>query len=145
MEVSIRFASSLFVLIMLYVRYSSGQSYPAASNIKLLGYVRSTCTTIGVAGPEESPMHFQKEIIFNNGVPSAPDDHEFGNKMNGGRKMMIQSKKHMELVFLDEEDRQGILKPKISTSHRRLKAKRADVIAFNSDYHVPRPHPPKNN
>lgn len=32
-----------------------------------------------------------------------------------------------------------------TTRPRRLKAKMADFIAFNADYHVPRPHPPKNN
>ena len=30
-------------------------------------------------------------------------------------------------------------------NHRLLKAKMADFIAFNADYNVPRPHPPKNN
>lgn len=30
-------------------------------------------------------------------------------------------------------------------SRRRLKVNMSGFIAFNADYHVPKPHPPKNN
>ncbi|PON36165.1 hypothetical protein PanWU01x14_330540 [Parasponia andersonii] len=149
MELSIRFSSSIVVLIMLYLRYSSAQTHPGVLDRKV-GPVGSTT---GVVAPEGSPMSYGKEIYY--GVPTSP--------RHGGSKMK-QLKRLLGMVLVKEEgidggdnhtnknniSGEGILNHversrRITMSPRRLKAKMADFIAFNADYHVPRPHPPKNN
>ncbi|PON84348.1 hypothetical protein TorRG33x02_198080 [Trema orientale] len=154
MELSIRFSSSIVVLIMLYLRYSNAQTDPDVSDRKV-GPIGSTT---GVVAAEGSPMSYGKEIY--DGVPTSPED---GNKRHGGSKMK-QLKRLLGMVLVKEEgidggdnhtnknniSGEGILNHvecnrRITRSPRRLKAKMADFIAFNADYHVPRPHPPKNN
>lgn len=105
-------------------------------------------------------MYFNLQEIYD-GVPTAPKD---GNKRHGGRKMM-QFKRLLGMVLVKEEGNinggdnhveknkisgEGILNHHVECSRRnmsprRLKAKMTDFIAFNADYHVPEPHPPKNN
>lgn len=76
-----------------------------------------------------------------NGVPTMADA---GSKRHcGGRKMMVE---RVLPMVEDQEHFVGDCNLKsTSTRRRRLKAKMTDFRAFNADYHVPRPHPPKNN
>ncbi|EXB28902.1 hypothetical protein L484_012661 [Morus notabilis] len=141
---SLRFIRSLLVLTMLYhIRYcSSTTKYYQAFNIIVVP---------GPSGSTKGSANINSEKETYNGVPTMAD---VGNNRHGGRKMMVERVLPMveEEHFVGDCDirEKGILNVKCnlkstSTRRRRLKAKMADFIAFNADYHVPRPHPPKNN
>ncbi|EXC44577.1 hypothetical protein L484_000211 [Morus notabilis] len=145
--VSLRFISSLLVLTMLYrIRYCSATTkyYQAFSKIAVPD--PSGSTKVGAEG--SANINSEKKTY--NGVQTMAD---VGNKRRRGRKMMVER----VLPMLEEEHFVGdyehfyrILNVKCnlkstSTRRRRLKAKMTDFRAFNADYHVPRPHPPKNN
>lgn len=103
--------------------------------------------------------------IFGNGVPAA----EVRNTRLGGRKMMLKrtmGRKMVEadagcrgasqisgafLVAENSTDHKGKRKLKGESKfsnrspHPVVKVKVGGFVAFNADYHVPKPHPPKNN
>ncbi|XP_060206525.1 uncharacterized protein LOC132634268 [Lycium barbarum] len=106
----------------------------------------------------------EKEVL--DGVPAAA---EFTNGREGGRKMMLERKnikKNMKQVEATEEadsknsgasaihsvgnlnfKGQGKLRElsgRSSSSHS-VKANTGSFVALNADYHMARPHPPKNN
>lgn len=96
-------------------------------------------------------------------------DNDVGNPI-GGKKMMLKrllemveeegiegrdSRTSGESVVMTGKDHRRnkgiseiegkLLRYTSSTRRRGLKAKMSGLIAFNADYHVPKPHPPKNN
>lgn len=98
--------------------------------------------------------------IFGNGVPAA----EVKSTRVGGRKMMLKAALGKEMVeaesgyggshFVGNCNHKGKgmlnVEGKFSNrspdhGHPAVKVKMGGFIAFNADYHVPKPHPPKNN
>ncbi|WMV21667.1 hypothetical protein MTR67_015052 [Solanum verrucosum] len=103
-------------------------------------------------------LKFQEVL---DGVPAAA---EFSNVKMGGRKMMIEKKEDMKEVKKAESSGaasasihsignlkyhkgQGKLRKMsgISSKSHSMKANRGSFVALNADYHMARPHPPKNN
>ncbi|KAK4350385.1 hypothetical protein RND71_029698 [Anisodus tanguticus] len=110
-------------------------------------------------------LSVEKEVL--DGVPAAA---ELTNGRVGGRKMMIERtnlKKNMKQLEADSKNSSGAsadsvgnlkyhkgqgklrvmstkLSGKSSSSHL-VKANTGSFVALNADYHMARPHPPKNN
>lgn len=93
-------------------------------------------------------------------------DHEVSCPLIlAGRKMMLNRKEGIDQdrysrtsgVLVSEGNGQSHRRNKViskmksklryykSGRRRGLKVKMSGFIAFNADYHVPKPHPPKNN
>ncbi|KAH0703445.1 uncharacterized protein [Solanum tuberosum] len=105
-----------------------------------------------------SHLSVKKEVL--DGVPAAA---EFSNGKMGGRKMMIEIQKDMKEV--KKADSSGAASASIhsvgnikyhkgegklremsgiSSKSHSMKANRGSFVALNADYHMARPHPPKN-
>ncbi|KAK4735464.1 hypothetical protein R3W88_009725 [Solanum pinnatisectum] len=106
-----------------------------------------------------SHLSVKKEVL--DGVPAAA---EFSNGKMGGRKMMIEKKEGMKEVKkvdssgaasasvhsvgnIKYQKGQGKLREMrgISSKSHSMKANTGSFVALNADYHMARPHPPKNN
>ncbi|KAF3437995.1 hypothetical protein FNV43_RR20751 [Rhamnella rubrinervis] len=157
--VSIRLTSFVFLLLLLHARHSIALTHQEPIMDDKNG--GGLAVVAGV-----SPSNFEKEIY--NGVP-AMADNDVGKPRIGGRKMRLKrlmgmveeegiegrdSKTSGEPVVNGKSHRmnKGIseIESKVrhtssSTRGRGLKVKMSGFIAFNADYHVPKPHPPKNN
>ncbi|ONI08989.1 hypothetical protein PRUPE_5G210900 [Prunus persica] len=99
---------------------------------------------IGRPIPRRSPVNVEKEIY--DGVPAAMDEVEC-TRIIGGRKMSMPKRIS---GMINEEGFNNIGRERRfirSTSSRRprMKFKIEGFIPLNADYHVPKPHPPKNN
>lgn len=61
----------------------------------------------------------------------------------GGRKMMPE--RNLGMVKEEVLKSNGKRSLRSSSSSGRVKVKISGFIPFSADYHVPKPHPPKNN
>ncbi|KAM1477991.1 hypothetical protein TB2_039204 [Malus domestica] len=86
-----------------------------------------------------SLVDVEKEIY--DGVPTAVKEVE-GTRILG-RKMVPE--RNLGMVREEVLKSNGERRLRSTSSRGHMKVKIAGFIPFNADYHVPKPHPPKNN
>ncbi|PQM39046.1 hypothetical protein Pyn_23422 [Prunus yedoensis var. nudiflora] len=96
---------------------------------------------IGRPIPRRSPVNGEKEIY--DGVPAAMDEVE-RTRIIGGRKMSMPEMINEE-GFNNIGRERRFIRSTSNLRRRQMKVKIDGFIPLNADYHVPKPHPPKNN
>lgn len=94
-------------------------------------------------------MYFIQEKMVDIGAPAVADEEAYGKV--GGRKFMMkkETKKAQENSSKEKKDAEEETSKNNSgaskLSHMKKKINSSGFMALNADYHMARPHPPKNN
>lgn len=89
-------------------------------------------------GSKKKLLRFQE--IYD-GIPAAVEEVEDTRIL--GRKMVPE--RNLGMVRGEVLKSNGERRLRSTSSRGHVKVKIAGFIPFNADYHVPKPHPPKNN
>ncbi|KAM1740268.1 hypothetical protein FF2_015466 [Malus domestica] len=122
------------VFILLHLIQSTAHTHGAMNKVVLAADETGHLVVL-----RRSLVDVEKEI--HDGVPAAVEEAE--DTRIGGRKMMPE--RNLGMVKVKVLKSNGERRLRSASSSGRVKVKLPGFIPFDADYHVPKPHPPKNN